>query len=160
MYAEDAKYLCLSLMKQHMPNYMDWHFNFDNAKGRAECCHFHTKTITLSRFQVERRAAEDTRYTILHEIAHAIAGHAAGHGQAWREVCIRIGARPERCYSEESDGRTQEDFKFQGECPNCHVVIHRHKRRRIACGKCCSKFNFGRFASQYLFIWKEKYYHN
>lgn len=39
----------------------------------------------------------DLRNTVLHEIAHAIAGHRAGHGFAWQAVARTIGARPERC---------------------------------------------------------------
>jgi hypothetical protein len=37
------------------------------------------------------------RNTMLHEIAHAIAGHAAGHGPVWRAAARKVGATPERC---------------------------------------------------------------
>ena len=40
--------------------------------------------------------------TILHEIAHAIAGANAGHGPVWKAVAKRIGAAP-RARAEEKD---------------------------------------------------------
>ena len=40
--------------------------------------------------------------TILHEIAHAIAGVEAGHGPAWKAVAQRLGATP-RARAEEND---------------------------------------------------------
>ncbi len=39
--------------------------------------------------------------TILHEIAHAIAGIEADHGPAWKAVCRQIGCRPEQYASKE-----------------------------------------------------------
>ena len=37
---------------------------------------------------------EQIRDTVLHEIAHAIAGHGAGHGPLWKATARRIGATP------------------------------------------------------------------
>lgn len=34
--------------------------------------------------------------TLYHEAAHALAGHAAGHGPAWKAWCRELGAKPER----------------------------------------------------------------
>lgn len=35
--------------------------------------------------------------TTLHELGHVLAGHAAGHGNAWKDACVRLGftKRPE-----------------------------------------------------------------
>lgn len=32
--------------------------------------------------------------TTIHELAHVLAGHAAGHGKAWRDACRALGMRP------------------------------------------------------------------
>ena len=37
---------------------------------------------------------EQIRDTVLHEIAHAIAGREAGHGPLWKVTARRIGATP------------------------------------------------------------------
>ena len=83
-----------------------WTFEWDNAVRRAGSCSLGRKRITLSRalFAIEsnRGSALDT---ILHEIAHALAGPGAGHGPTWKWVATRVGARPERCCSLDSPPR-------------------------------------------------------
>ena len=41
------------------------------------------------------------RDTILHEVAHALTP-GDNHGPLWRRVCRQIGARPERCYTNDA----------------------------------------------------------
>ena len=31
--------------------------------------------------------------TTVHELAHVLAGHAAGHGKGWKDACVRLGLR-------------------------------------------------------------------
>lgn len=80
-----------------------WSFEWDNAVRRAGSCSLGGKRITLSRtlFAIEsnRDSALDT---IMHEIAHALAGPGAGHGPTWKRVAARVGASPERCSSLDS----------------------------------------------------------
>jgi len=45
-------------------------------------------------FQHEANSVQ-LRDTVLHEIAHVIAGIKAGHRAAWKAVAIKIGAKPE-----------------------------------------------------------------
>jgi predicted SprT family Zn-dependent metalloprotease len=76
-----------------------WTFSWDRAVRRAGCCHFSTRRITISfpifSIEVNREHVLDT---ILHEVAHALAGHRAGHGPDWKAVALQLGARPERCH--------------------------------------------------------------
>ena len=75
-----------------------WKFEWNNRKGAFGVCNFSKKTIFLSRHFTQIENADHVRDTILHEIAHAIAGCAAGHGREWREAARRIGlADPTRC---------------------------------------------------------------
>ena len=74
-----------------------WTFAFDHARRRFGSCRFREKTITLSRHLTFLNNEEQVRDTILHEIAHALCPR-DGHGQAWKAMCVRIGAKPERCY--------------------------------------------------------------
>jgi predicted SprT family Zn-dependent metalloprotease len=41
---------------------------------------------------------KQVRDTVLHEVAHAIAGNRAGHGPEWKEVAKRIGCSATRCH--------------------------------------------------------------
>ena len=49
-------------------------------------------------FQHEANRTE-FRDTVLHEIAHAIAGLRAGHGPEWKRIAIMVGAKPENACS-------------------------------------------------------------
>ena len=103
-------------------------------------------TIELARYAVESpELHDDVRDTLLHEVAHAIAGHTAGHGPAWKAVCVEIGAKPERCVSLTDDQREAvvkaTHPKWTLECVPCGVKGHAHratsKRRRWGrCVKC------------------------
>ena len=62
-----------------------------------------------ARFRIGRGHAlegneEEIRDTVLHEIAHAIAGPEAGHGPLWKATARRIGATPRaKTYDGQSD---------------------------------------------------------
>lgn len=75
-----------------------WRFEYDNAKRRYGCCHYRTRRITLSRYLVKNSTTpfRVIKNIILHEIAHALVGYAAGHNEVWRECAIRIGCDGKR----------------------------------------------------------------
>ncbi len=50
--------------------------------------------IRISRARALDGRNEQVRDTVLHEIAHAIAGPEAGHGPLWKATARRIGATP------------------------------------------------------------------
>lgn len=76
-----------------------WTFGWDRAVKRAGACHHGRARITLSRplFSIEANRPH-ARSVILHEIAHAVAGVAAGHGPAWRRTARALGVDPSRCH--------------------------------------------------------------
>src|SRR5947207_15011273 len=76
----------------------EWRFVFDDAKRRFGCCNYHTRTISLSRHLTKLNTSDDVTNTVLHEIAHALAGRAAGHGRTWQVQAEAVGCRTERCY--------------------------------------------------------------
>jgi predicted SprT family Zn-dependent metalloprotease len=80
-----------------------WTFEWDCAVRHAGSCSLARKRITPSRtlFAIEsnHHSALDT---IMHEVAHALAGSRAGHGPTWKRVATQVGARPERCCSLDS----------------------------------------------------------
>lgn len=145
----DAESLALTLMSKHGLIEKGWTFSFDRAKRRFGVCKYRTKNISLSTALTELNEEEQVKDTILHEIAHALAGSRAGHYAKWRYTAMSIGAKPTRCYGEEV---IKPAHKWLGTCPNGHET-KRMKRMKVACAKCCNEFNHGRFSSDYMFVW-------
>ena len=72
----------------------DWIFRFSAARRTIGLCKEKDKVIQLGRHHAANDPPEQVTDTILHEIAHALAGAAAGHGPAWRKAALSIGATP------------------------------------------------------------------
>lgn len=84
---------------------LGWSAKLDDAKKRFGVCRMGPKEISISRPLVSLNSEEEVRDTILHEIAHALSWEIhkepCGHDERWKEICRRIGARPDRCYDDE-----------------------------------------------------------
>ena len=76
-----------------------WSFQFDDAIRRAGSCIHGARVITLSRLYCLNAPEADVRDTILHEIAHALAGPKHNHDKVWREKARAIGCTAERCHN-------------------------------------------------------------
>ena len=133
MQATDTVTLARALMNYHGLGH--WLFQFDRAKRRAGCCKYSRSMITLSIYYVSRNGEEDVRDTILHEIAHALAGPGTGHGRIWKLKCLEIGARPVRCYSRDVD---MPEGRYSATCGGCQrkFVRHRRRKRTLYCSAC------------------------
>ncbi len=141
----DAQHLALELMKQH--KLYDWTFRWSRAKTRFGNCNYKTKTISLSWPITSRNDEVHVRDTILHEIAHALAGSKAGHGRIWKAMARSVGARAERCYSSADVVTPQR--QWVGTCPNGHD-IHRHRRTLTgSCARCSKTFD-----PRYKLVWR------
>ena len=69
---DDATRLAFLYMRLHELD--DWQFRLDRATSRFGSCNHRCKTITMSRLLVTLNDKREVRDTILHEIAHALAG--------------------------------------------------------------------------------------
>ena len=148
-----AELTARALMRRH--GLSDWEFKWSNALKQAGLCTYPYKgkpgVISLSRPLTELWGETEMRDTILHEIAHALAGHDAGHGPAWKAVCRKIGANPERNY-EYDDDRPEPVMRYLGTCPNGHTRgSQRLPKQRYSCHVCAP----GRFNPRYLMTWTE-----
>lgn len=99
-----------------------WSLCYDRAKRRLGQCRYRTKQISLSSHMVKGDSDANIRDTLLHEIAHALVGHRAGHGLVWRAKAIEIGCTGERCGHIE----TVVEAKYIYKCA-CRE-IRRHKK--------------------------------
>jgi predicted SprT family Zn-dependent metalloprotease len=136
MKLEDAENLALTLMEDNGVG--TWSFKFDNAKRRCGMCSFRTRTISLSRHFVAMNDEAEVRDTILHEIAHAYAGAAAGHGVHWQRAAMQLGARPERCAANVD----MPEGGVEGVCtPDCKQrhIRHRMPPKRIVNAYLCNR---------------------
>src|SRR5262249_5717563 len=112
----------------------DWSFRLNRSKVNMGLCKYGPRTIELSTHFVERNSDEAIRDTLLHEIAHALAGRAAGHGPLWKAMCLRVGARPERLSFE----AVMPAGRWRAKCNCCGALHHRHRRpKRMTGWWCC-----------------------
>ena len=88
----DVAGMARRLMEEH--GLLDWTLAFVEAKRRLGDCHYRDRVIRISRAHALQGSEEQIRDTVLHEIAHAIAGPEAGHGPLWKATARRIGAMP------------------------------------------------------------------
>lgn len=135
----------------------DWTFEFDRAKNRFGRCSYSRKLISLSKHLVALNDEDVVKDTILHEIAHALAPRGAGHGPEWRAMCVKVGAKPVRCY--DSHNVKAPSFNWEGRCPNCGHMVTRHRlkgtTKTMACAKCCNKFSNGEYDPKFKFQWTD-----
>jgi len=131
-----AREMARSLMAAH--GLSGWAFSFDHARRRFGSCAWGRRRISLSRVLTLLNSEEEVRDTILHEIAHALCPR-DGHGAKWKAMCVRIGARPVRCYSH-SDVVTpvRRAARFAIGCPRCGWWQERFRRtrRKLVCRGC------------------------
>ena len=92
-----------SLMDRH--GLEDWTFRFSAAENRLGECRESERVIQLSTRHAVTAEHRDATDTILHEIAHALAGANARHGPAWKAIATRLGARPQARAEESADAR-------------------------------------------------------
>jgi len=126
-----------------------WRFAFDNAKTRLGLCDYGSRTISLSKHWVEVRPIEDSQATIIHEVAHALAGPRTKHGPVWKAHARALGlANPKPCTD---TGDLSIGAPWVGTCPNGHKQeMHRSPKRVSACGRCSKRFDF-----RYLLTWRK-----
>lgn len=121
-----------------------WSFQFDSAQKRAGACAFNTKVISLSRFYCIKASDAQVRDTVLHEIAHALAGPKHNHDATWKRIARSIGCTADRCHTV--------DFapaKYIASCSRCGW--HQKKNRRLrggVCKTCGQPVTYGRFTQQ------------
>ena len=126
-----------------------WSFGFDNAKRRAGLCDYTRKRITVSRHLSARYDDDTNHQTLLHEVAHAVAGPSAGHGLHWKQVARDLGYVGGTTHA----GETATDLApWVGVCPAGHTAYrHRRPTRSASCVKCAPRYD-----DRYLFRWEKR----
>jgi predicted SprT family Zn-dependent metalloprotease len=132
-----ARELAYGLMARH--RLTGWRLVFDNAKTRAGVCRSDRREIGLSRVLTALYSEEQVRDTVLHEIAHALAGPRHGHDRVWRATAERIGCSATRCVPETAP---RVEGSFVGVCAAGHrTTAHRRPVRVRSCPQCSRAFD-------------------
>lgn len=166
MNRNDAKALALHHMGLHgLTRGWGWTFQFNRARTSAGQCRWYRGRIggeiRLSGPFVDLNEQPAVEDTILHEIAHALAGRQAGHGPLWKAACRTIGARPERtiCASQIVAPARQ----WHGSCPSCGQDArprHRKPRKPLVCGVCYRKAQKDPFGGMFTnippIVWRKE----
>ncbi|PPI25087.1 SprT-like domain-containing protein [Rathayibacter sp. AY1B5] len=125
-----------ALIEEHLDP--SWSFALDHARTRGGACHWTRRRITVSRHLAARWSDEEVRQTLLHEVAHALAGPDAGHGPQWGRIAGRLGYTGSRTHSNPT---ADELAPWVGTCPGGHLFYrHRRPTRPLACGRCARRF--------------------
>ena len=103
----------------------DWTFKFDGAKRRAGLTNYTDRIISLSKPLTTLHDEHQVTQTTLHEVAHALAGFEAAHGDRWLSVARSIGYEGGRCGS----GPVAPP-NWHGVCDRGHVASSRYRRPR------------------------------
>ncbi|MGK3953901.1 SprT-like domain-containing protein [Microbacterium sp. I2] len=136
-----------ALIDAHLDS--SWTFAFDNAKRRAGLCDYTHKRISVSRYLAARYDDDTNHQTLLHEVAHALAGAGAGHGPRWKAVARELGYVGGTTHGGET---ATELAPWIGVCPSGHVAYrHRKAVRPTSCAKCARVFD-----ERYLFTWTRR----
>lgn len=147
----DARKMGEALIEEFLPG-RGWRLTFDNAKKRLGACKYRTKEISLSAPLVSLNDESVVNETIRHEVAHAIAGHAAGHGPQWRAACRITGSTGARCYDSKTVVAVAAPFELY--CPKCGSSSPRHRQTRSVyiCRTC--RDHTGRSDGRVVLLWR------
>ena len=113
----------------------DWTFGWAQTRRRLGVCKFRAKRIEIAEYYAAQNSREKVLDTLMHEIAHALAGPKAGHGPKWKAIAVQLGARPAAYDSEEDTIVLPGDW--QSTCDGCGKTYHRYKRPQSLTGYRC-----------------------
>ena len=97
-----------------------WTFRWGKGTRTFGLCSSYERTISISKRLAAVNTEERVERTILHEVAHAVAGSLAGHGLRWKAACLMLGlTNPERCWNTATTNPVELTKGWTLECPKC-----------------------------------------
>tara|TARA_Y100000592_G_C5297406_1_gene233813 strand:- start:104 stop:610 length:507 start_codon:yes stop_codon:yes gene_type:complete len=92
-------------LKEWSPKTNGWKFCWDKRPVRRYGqCRYNRREIGLSVKLVEVNTIERSKDTILHEIAHILAGRGNAHNKIWKLYAVEVGATPRARYRDINHG--------------------------------------------------------
>ena len=124
MKLKKAEQLAKKLMRQHLPKgENNWVFMWSNATKFFGLCSYGISGtfIKLSKKFVVLNSEEETKETLLHEIAHAIDVNIRGgtnHDYIWKIIAKHIGSTGDTCFNNEV---IRPKLKYSTICNTCDL---------------------------------------
>ena len=119
--------LAQSLLARHLPG---WQFCFNRQRRTLGLCRYREQRIELSRHHAEMGNMAQARETLIHDIAHGLAGPRTGHGPKWQRIMRELGATPSVTARTDYD---LDDYKWalvRREANDLHWIAGRYRRPR------------------------------
>ena len=133
---------CRRLLDKH--GLGNWSARLDDATSRAGACDDKKKQISLSRLFLRQAPEQEILDTILHEIAHALAGCAHHHDAVWRRIARQIGCSGARCHNIAFGAP-----RWIVRCPNgCFATTRNRRSSKAVCKKCRQPVGFVSWSKQ------------
>ncbi|MEM9252753.1 MAG: SprT-like domain-containing protein, partial [Planctomycetota bacterium] len=123
---DDARTLAEHHLDRHGLTARGWTFAYNRRKTACGICNYGDQRIELSRHHAELNDEPVVLDTILHEVAHALAGPRAKHGPKWKRIAAELGATPRATTSK--DDVAVPDGRYTATCGHCGHTFHRHRR--------------------------------
>lgn len=144
MKLEDVANLAYQLMGQHGLLRDGWTFAIGRKRRSLGTCYYDSKQIVIHYYFAEHGTEEQIRETILHEIAHALAGwQVQAHGPEWQEIARRIGCKETtRCATDPAIPMAE--GTYQAICFNCGQRFHYYRKPTYKGERWCNKPGCGR----------------
>ena len=148
----DKQGLILALAERKIAEHLDlenWKFEFDSAKRRAGLCNYTEQKIQLSKYHVDIHSVDANMQVVLHEIAHAMCGHDAGHSKVWLNTAKKIGYRNEKFTGKEI---AEENAPWVGVCPRGHRHYrYQRPKNMLSCTICAPGYDM-----RNLITWRKR----
>ncbi len=112
-----------------------WTFGLASTRRQLGVCKYRTKRIEIAEYYARNSPPEMVLDTLMHEIAHAIAGPAAKHGPAWKAVAVRLGAVP--LSFKRSSQVVVKPGDWRAICPACGKTFDLYRRPKSLTGYRC-----------------------
>jgi SprT protein len=151
----EAKALAEELIAEHLD--ASWTFGWINHLTVMGQCSHHQRRILLARKLTPIADDDAVRDTILHEIAHALAGPSHDHDATWRRLARSLGCPDTAHIDPARVGNPRETLApWVGTCPAGHVSEVRYFRKpraRYACSVCCQ----GKWQEQHVLTYRKMF---
>lgn len=148
--AKEVQVFALRMLQDHGLFDQGWTFNFNRRKRSFGLCSYRDKSIYISMHAIEHgEPAETLKQTVIHEVAHALAGPGTGHGPVWKAKARQLGlANPKACRS--NNFTTEQKYNWYRRCGSCDFKVGYFRKparkRRTSCPTCSG----GRFNEKFV----------
>ena len=150
---EEAKVWIAETCHKHIKEPFEIRYNFKDTQYLGRCQFSSVPRLIFNvpyvKYCIEHGELDEFKTTVLHEIAHVLAGKGHHHDSVWKEKAKEIGLEnPQRL----SKTTYKIPNKWKVTCIHCGETYEapRKPRKDTACGECCRKYNNGKYSPKYI----------